>query len=199
VAFVPTEATVAVLNNDGSPRQQKGTNPSNGATGLVNASQNIPAYQLVFPGGDTNMVGNFEYRIPIFGPVTLAAFFDAGLNRLSNASQLKLNPGRISDLNDKFPEAAFLDRAVISNGTQVIRTSTGLELQVLMPVFNQPFRLYWAYNPTRVQQFVQPPIVADRSYFPNNASFFNSILQFGQPIPYVEKKSTFRFTIGRTF
>jgi outer membrane protein insertion porin family len=68
-----------------------------------------------------------------------------------------------------------------------------------MPVFNQPFRIYWAYNPTRVQEFVQPPIVADRSYFPNNASFFNSIVQFGQPIPYFERRSTFRFTIGRTF
>lgn len=200
VAFVPTEATVAVLNNDGSPRQQRGiVDPATQAQGLVNVTQQIPAYQLVFPGGDTNVVANFEYRVPIVGPVTLAAFFDAGLNRLSNASQLKLNPSRIEDLNQKFPEAAFLDRAVISKGTQLIRTSTGLELQVLMPVFNQPFRIYWAYNPTRVAQFVQPPIVADRSYFPNNASFLNSILQFGQPIPYVERRSTFRFTIGRTF
>jgi outer membrane protein insertion porin family len=153
----------------------------------------------VFPGGDTNMVGNFEYRIPIFGPVTLAAFFDAGLNRLSNASQLKLNPSRITELNDQFPEAAFIDRAVVARNTQIIRTSTGLELQVLMPVFNQPFRIYWAYNPTRVREFVQPPIVADRSYFPNYPSFVNSIATFGQPVPLFERKSMFRFTIGRTF
>ena len=98
-----------------------------------------------------------------------------------------------------FPEAAYKDRALVNTGTQLIRSSTGLELQVLMPVFNQPFRIYWAYNPTRVAQFVQPPTVADRSYFPNNASFVNSILTFGQAIPYVEKKSVFRFTIGRTF
>jgi outer membrane protein insertion porin family len=50
-----------------------------------------------------------------------------------------------------------------------------------------------------VAQYIQPPIVADRSYFPNNASFFNSIVQFGQAVPYVERKSVFRFTIGRTF
>jgi outer membrane protein insertion porin family len=200
IAFIPTEATVNVLNNDGTPRQQRGIiNPDTKATGLVNVTQKIPAYQLVFPGGDTNFVANFEYRIPIFGPVTLAAFFDAGVNRLSNLSQLKLNPSRITELNQSFPEAAFVDRAVVAKGTQAIRTSTGLELQVLMPVFNQPFRIYWAYNPTRVQEFVQPPIVADRSYFPNNASFFNSIVQFGQPIPYFERRSTFRFTIGRTF
>jgi outer membrane protein insertion porin family len=68
-----------------------------------------------------------------------------------------------------------------------------------MPVFNQPFRVYWAYNPTRVETFIQPPIVADRSYFPNFPTFINSITAYGQPIPLFEKKSVFRFTIGRTF
>ena len=131
-------------------------------------------FRSVFPGGDTNIVSNFEYRIPIFGPLTMAFFFDAGLNKLSNASQLKLNTGRISDLNGQFPEAAFEGRAVVARNTQVIRTSTGVEFQVLMPVFNQPFRVYWAYNPTRVQDYIQPPIVADRSYFPNYPSFINS-------------------------
>lgn len=29
-------------------------------------------------GGDTQLLGNFEYRIPIFGPVTMAAFADIG-------------------------------------------------------------------------------------------------------------------------
>ena len=199
-AFVPNTGQVNVLNTDGTPRQQKFIDPTTGAVSLVNAGQTIPSYQMVFPGGDTNIVANFEYRIPIVGQtVTLAPFFDAGMNRISNKSQLKLNPNRISDLNGQFPEAAFTDAAVIASGTQLIRTSTGIELQVLMPVFNQPFRIYWAYNPTRVQEFLQPPIVADRSYFPNQASFINSILTFGQPQPFFEKKSQFRFTIGRTF
>jgi len=199
-AFIPNTGQVNVLNTDGTPRQQKFVDPTTGAVSLVNAGQTIPSYQMVFPGGDTNIVANFEYRIPIVGQtVTLAPFFDAGMNRISNKSQLKLNPGRVSDLNGQFPEAAFTDSAVIAAGTQLIRTSTGIELQVLMPVFNQPFRIYWAYNPTRVQEFLQPPIVADRSYFPNQASFINSILTFGQPQPFFEKKSQFRFTIGRTF
>jgi outer membrane protein insertion porin family len=199
IVYVPTNGSVTQLNTDGSPRQQKYVNPDDGTVSLVNVTQQVPAYQLVFPGGDTNVVANLEYRIPIVGPVTLAAFFDAGVNRLSNLNQLKLNPGRISELNTDFPDAGFLDRAVIAPGTQALRTSTGLELQVLMPVFNQPFRFYWAYNPTRVQQYLQPPIVADRSYFPNAASFLNSILTFGQPQPFFEKRSTFRFTVGRTF
>jgi outer membrane protein insertion porin family len=199
-AFVPTTGAINVLNTDGTPRQQKFIDPTTGAVSLQNATQTVPGYQLVFPGGDTNIVANFEYRIPIVGnTVTLAPFFDAGMNRISNKSQLKLNPDRISSLDSQFPEAAFGDSAVIAAGTQIIRTSVGLELQVLVPVFNQPFRVYWAFNPTRVNEYLQPPIVADRSYFPNEASFVNSLTTFGQPTPIFERRSQFRFTIGRTF
>jgi outer membrane protein insertion porin family len=75
----------------------------------------------------------------------------------------------------------------------------GIELQVLLPVVNAPFRIYWAYNPLLVQEWLQPPIVADRSYFPNNATFLNSVQSFGQAYPFFERRRTFRFTIGRTF
>jgi len=96
-------------------------------------------------------------------------------------------------------QAAYDGRARIAPGTQRIRTSTGLELQVLLPVVNAPFRIYWAYNPTIVRQFIQPPIVADRSMFPNQTTFINSVALFGQPVPFWEQRKTFRFTIGRTF
>ena len=198
IAYVPTQASVKVLNNDGTPRTQR-TLDSNGYPTYTNVTQTIPVYQMVFPGGDASAVTNFEYRIPIFGPVTLAAFFDAGLNRLVQSSQLQLNPDRVTQLNNLFPEASFPGRAVVSAGTQKIRASTGLELQVLMPVVNAPFRVYWAYNPWVVREYLQPPIVVDRSYFPNEATFINSIAQFGQLSPFFEKRSTFRFTVGRTF
>ena len=197
IAFLPSSASVNVLNNDGSPRQQKVV--VNGVEQFQNTTIQIPVYQLVFPGGDTNVVTNFEYRIPIFGPVTLAAFFDAGIDKLSLPGQLKLNPGRVDQLNETFPQAGFIGRAVIAPGTQKIRTSTGLELQVLMPVVNAPFRLYWAYNPTLFRGYLQPPIVADRSYFPNQATFSNAVASFGNPVPFFEKHSTFRFSVGRTF
>ena len=47
---------------------------------------------MIFPGGDTQGVGNFEYRIPIVGPVTLALFSDAGMNKILRPSQLTMNP-----------------------------------------------------------------------------------------------------------
>ena len=68
-----------------------------------------------------------------------------------------------------------------------------------MPVVNAPFRIYWAYNPMIVRTFLQTPIVADRSMFPNNATFLNSVRTWGAAYPFYEKRSTFLFTIGRTF
>ena len=194
IAFVASEATINVLNNDGTPRTQKDSTGQ-----VVNATQAIPIYQLIFPGGDTQVVSNFEYRIPIFGPVTLAIFFDAGVNRILLPSELKMNAGRVADLNAKYPQAGFDGRVRLAPGTQNLRSSVGLELQVLLPVVQAPFRVYWAYNPNLVREYLQPPIVADRAMFPNNATFLNAIASFGQAYPFFEKHSTFRFTIGRTF
>ena len=70
---------------------------------------------------------------------------------------------------------------------------------MILPIVQAPFRVYWAYNPTIVQEYLQPPIVVDRSTFPNAATFTNAIASYGTPYPYFEKHSVFRFTIGRTF
>jgi outer membrane protein insertion porin family len=70
---------------------------------------------------------------------------------------------------------------------------------VLVPVVQAPFRVYWAYNPLRVDEIIQTPIAADRSTFPNNATFLNAIAVFGQAYPFFEKARMFRFTISRTF
>jgi outer membrane protein insertion porin family len=197
VIFVPSSATVNVLNDDGSARTQKVI--VDGKPQYNAVMQTIPVYQLTSAGGDTQMLGNFEYRIPIAGPVNVAGFFDAGANKIMFPSQLSITNDRVKSLNGSFPQAGFNGRAVIAPGLQKIRTSTGIEIQVMMPVVNAPFRLYWAYNPTRVDRYVQPPVVADRSFFPNYATFYNSITTIGQAIPWFEKKTSLRFTIGRTF
>jgi outer membrane protein insertion porin family len=193
IAYIPTSTPVAVYNPDGTPRVQRV------AGGLVPVTQTVPAYQLIVPGGDTAVVFNYEYRIPIIGPVTLAPFIDAGVDRLSLPSQLGLNAGRVDQLNALFPQADFTRQAVIARGTQKPRVSAGLELQVLMPVVNAPFRLYWAYNLSYVNTNLQTPVVLDRSYFPNNATFQNAVQQVGQIFPFDERRSLFRFSVGRTF
>jgi outer membrane protein insertion porin family len=197
VGFIPTEATITVLNDDGSARTQ--TTIVSGAPQTTSVTMTIPTYQVITPGGDTTVVGNFEYRIPIAGPITAALFFDAGMNRILRSSQLTIVSSRTSELNNDFPQAGFTGQVVIAPGTQMIRSSTGLEIQVLMPVVNAPFRVYGAFNPTRLKTNLQPPIVADRSMFPNEATFQSALEQYGQAISWDEKRTMFRFTVGRTF
>lgn len=201
-AFIPTEASVPVFNNDGTQRVQR----SVAADGTITRSavtQVVPSYQFLLPGGDTAAVVNYEYRIPIVGPVTLAPFIDAGMNRLTLPSQLGLNADRVATLNAEFPQADFGRRAYIPPNSQPIRMSAGLELQVLMPVVNAPFRLYWAYNLSILNTNLQPPVVADRSFFANDATYQQAVTNqqvgIGAPIQWNERKSLFRFSVGRTF
>jgi outer membrane protein insertion porin family len=47
-------------------------------TGPTGANSVQIARDFRFLGGDTQLLGNFEYRVPIFGPVSVAAFADIG-------------------------------------------------------------------------------------------------------------------------
>ena len=89
---------------------------------------------------------------------------------------------------------------MIAPGTQKMRVSTGIELQVMLPVVNAPFRLYWAYNPF---DRAGVPAAADRGG-PLGLPEPGDIPQFGarssdMAYPFFEKRTMFRFTIGRTF
>jgi len=112
---------------------------------------------------------------------------------------LKVNADEVNNLNNQFTAAGFTDKVLIAPGTQAIRSSVGLELSVVLPIVQAPFRIYWAYNPTTVQQTLQPPIVLDPSTMPNGATVANAIRTYSPAYPDLEKKSIFRFTIGRTF
>ncbi len=169
-------------------------------------------------GGDTALLFNFEYRIPIAGPVSMAAFFDAG------------SSFNLSDYDDQFTESEFIPalltpfglvidprgqfttaeelaaattpetppgglppgfRSVLITGERKAitayrlsedassivsnyRFSLGAELRVEVPVINVPFRLIWAYNPN-----------AHTDPDPQQV--------------FLEKRTAFFFSIGRTF
>jgi outer membrane protein insertion porin family len=196
-AYIPSSTSVPVLNNDGSARQQKIL--VNGVETFQAVTQTIPFYQIVFAGGDTQAVANFEYRIKIIGPLTLAIFGDAGVNRVTFRNELSVEQSYVDTLNAEFPSAGFQKQALIVPGTQKIRTSTGLELQIMMPVVNAPFRLYWAYNPNRLNTTFQAPLVADPSMFPNRATYAEAAMTAAHEAPYSERSSMFHFTISRTF
>jgi outer membrane protein insertion porin family len=199
IAYIASSTSVPIYNNDGSPRTQKVV--TGGVLSAQPVTTTVPSYQLITPGGDWQSIGNFEYRIPIVGPVTLALFFDAGVNRILQPGQLHMDASRVNDLNLSFPQAGFSGKVQIAPGTEKPRASTGLEIQVLLPVVNAPFRVYFAYNPSRVVENLTPPVIADRASFPNNATFLNAIQNtgLGQVYPFDERRTLFRFTIGRTF
>jgi outer membrane protein insertion porin family len=197
VAYLPSSASVPILNPDGSYRSQKTL--INGQLVNTQVSLPLPVYQIITPGGDTQAVMNLEYRIPIVGPVTLAPFVDIGMNKIMFTNQLKVNEGQITNLNNQFPAAGFNDKVLIAPGTQATRSSVGLELSVVLPIVQAPFRIYWAYNPGTVEQWLQAPILLDPSTMPNGATVSNAINSYTPAYPDFELKHTFRFTIGRTF
>jgi len=214
VAFLPNTTSIQLRNPDGSFVPKNPANPLQGAYTIP-----VPLDQIVFPGGDLSLVGNLEYRITIAGPVALAPFVDMGVEPILRDSQLKINNGQFDLINStvfgcpaldagfncvggstqKFPQ--YLHPVPGTNWTP--RMSTGLELQVFLPVVNAPFRIYWAYNPLRLDTIVNAPIPITRGMFPAGAAgdytYQLARNSFSPPYQLREPRKTFRFTVATTF
>ena len=129
-------------------------NPTPGAINIPTLS-----YQTSFPGGDTQAVANFEYRIPLFPHVALSIFGDAGAAGDVRQSQLQLNTLDYTTLVQQFPGTTISRTLQFQPGTNFKpRTSAGLELVVQLPIVQAPFRIYWAYNFNRMSQVITAPV-----------------------------------------
>jgi len=89
-------------------------------------------------------------------------------------------------------------------GTNYVpRLSTGLSLQVMLPIVQQPFQIYYAYNPLRLDTTVHSPSPIVRSMFPAGSAgdftFQQTISTLAPDFRLQEPKKTFRFTISTTF
>jgi outer membrane protein insertion porin family len=214
VSFFPTSVTVPLLNPDGSAVPLNPANPRQG-----NYTVTVPVEQIIFPGGDTNIVTNLEYRVPIVGPVTLAPFVDTGWDFISNTGQLTVAGPQVENLQSTIFGCPALNsvfqcvggvRLPFSNQLSPVsgtnyqtRMSTGLELQVILPVVNAPFRIYWAYNPLRINETITSPNPITRSMFPANAAgeytYLQTISIYQPRYLLQEPQKTFRFTVATTF
>ncbi|MGD0964146.1 MAG: outer membrane protein assembly factor BamA [Candidatus Acidiferrales bacterium] len=199
-----------LLNQQGVPTQQ---------TLPVDVLEYIPTR----PGGDLQAVLNLEYRIPIVSRVTFDLFNDAALNGVLRQSELGLDPAAAASLQQQFPNPDFPNLKVSNNlpilgGTNFRpHTSAGAEVVVFLPIVNAPFRFYYAYNYLRLTHTLTPPIgawyfdpavenslkqlgVYSTQVVPSLQTFLEQ-LQSSQTIPpkLLEPKSTFRFTVSRTF
>ena len=95
---------------------------------------------LIPLGGDTVGVFNFEYRIPVAGPLSFSGFYDIGINRVS------------WNIPKGSPSAGTVN--VIDSTNNAIRGSTGVEIQFVLPVVSAPFRLIFSYNPQRLSETI---------------------------------------------
>jgi outer membrane protein insertion porin family len=100
------------------------------------------SYQISFPGGDTSAVFNFEYRIPIVGPVAMSLFNDVGTVGITRQDQLQLNSTGLSNLQAAIPERPHqqLARVLSPARTSSCERSAGIEFVVRLPIINAPFR-----------------------------------------------------------
>ena len=115
-------------------------------------------YTITFPGGDTELLGSAEYRIPIAGPVSMSLFVDAGTDGISQPGSLKLNPTGVDNINSQFPLVNQQAQLQIAPGTNFkLRMSTGIEFIINLPIVQAPFRIYYAYNPLRLHETIVAP------------------------------------------
>ena len=216
VAFLPSAGAIILRNPDGSPVPKDPSNPA-----LGNYTIPIPVDQIVFPGGDAQFVTNLEYRITIAGPVALAPFIDTGIDPIIRKSQLSINQGQLDQINNTLFGCPALNAAFqCTGGVQqqppfsgilspvgrtnwIPRMSTGLELQVFLPVVNAPFRIYWAYNPLRLDTTATSPVRITRAMFPPGAAgdftFQEAVSAYNPNYLLREPRKTFRFTVATTF
>jgi len=184
---------------------------------------------ITFPGGDTQGVMNLEYRIPIAGPVSMSLFNDIGTVGVLRKGGLLLAPSGVDNINNLFPLADQHAQLQIAPGTNFkLRDSAGIEFIVNLPIVQAPFRIYYAYNPLRIHQTLYAPNAQINGaklsqscidsgmtnpltpINPNNLNNWQAICNQAvvlgmQPIfapsglNYFEPKTTFRFTVSRTF
>ncbi len=176
----------------------------------------VLVYTATLPGGDYQVSGNVEYRIPIAGPVTMSLFADAGTDGIFKTSALHLDPTGVAEITSAFPQAPLTKTLGIYQGTNFrIRDSAGIEFGVNLPIVQAPFRIYYAYNLNRLYS----QIAAPNPYLnPVTQSAWQKTLDAQVPnlwetqivpqltflnnpgrLNYFEPKTTFRFTVGKTF
>ena len=216
VAFLPSSNVITLTNPDGTPVPKNPANPR-----LGNWTVPIPVDQIVFPGGDMSVWSNLEYRITIAGPVAIVPFWDMGIDPVLRRSQLQIAQVQYDQVISTQFGCATLDAGYNCLGGKILsprpsnylqilgatnwrpRASTGLELQMFLPVVNAPFRIYWAYNPLRLNEDATPPIPITRSMFPvgtaGDYTYRQAVNTYAPSFLLREPRKTFRFTVATTF
>lgn len=201
LAFFPATGQVCNRDNFGNPILATGSNGQK--SGTCGSYTQFPYYTPIFPGGDSQIITNFEYRVPIAGPVTLAAFVDGGTSFVWRTNQLQIDTTvpSLSSLTAEYPYFTLPTKLKIISSTNLRpRSSVGLDLQVILPIVNAPFHLYYGYNWLREDNLtvVPPQLLPPSSMFPNLATYQDALASF-RAFQLRERKGRVGFTVARTF
>ncbi|MGB8473546.1 MAG: outer membrane protein assembly factor BamA [Candidatus Acidiferrum sp.] len=206
VVFIPTATAQTLYYHD----------PLS-AGALRSFSLPVLVYSATLPGGDTQAYGNIEYRIPIVGNyASMSLFADAGTDGILNRGALHLDPTGITNIMTTFPDAQIGKSLQIYHGTNFrLRDSVGVEFGINLPIIQAPFRIYYAYNLNRLySQIVAPnPYVNQSTLDAWRTTLDNQVPNLWETeiapqlnflnnpgrLNYFEPKTTFRFTVGKTF
>ena len=215
--FIPTRVNFNLTNPDGSTVPRDPTNNT-----LGNIQIPLPVYRLVTVGGDTSFTGNLEYRIPIVSQVTFAFFTDFNMTFNLLDSQLRESVLGASTLSSPLYGCPTFVNGACSGGKQITfpqqlstapgtnlvpRMSNGAELQVILPIVNAPFRLFYAYNPLRMYETLPQKLATDSatfaSFFPNTGAgrytYAQAIQLYGADYILREPRKTVRLSVSTTF
>ena len=136
--------------------------------------RNVLYDDVTYVGGDSQAVFNLEYRVPLGGPFTLAPFLDIGNSWVLKDTSLRRYT------TDSDGNVRREDVRLVPGTNSSLRSSAGVELQFIMPMINQPFRIMLGVNPTRISRDYQGPVA-------------------GTPFTIREPWKFLRFSIGKTF
>ncbi|HET7347379.1 MAG TPA: outer membrane protein assembly factor BamA [Acidobacteriaceae bacterium] len=212
--FVPTRVMFNLLNPDGSTVPRDPTNPSLGAVQVP-----LPVYGIATIGGDTNFTGNLQYTIPIYArTVAFKLFDDFGMDMALDSNQLRQSPIGIDLLNSPLYGCPNYVNGTCQGGQQiqfntviqpirgtnyVPRDSVGGEIDVMMPIINAPFRLYYAVNPLKLFHTFSRQNLITRSMFPaggaGDFSYAEAVQLYNGLYVLREPSSTFRLTVGTSW
>ncbi|MBS1822278.1 MAG: outer membrane protein assembly factor BamA [Acidobacteria bacterium] len=215
--FIPNRLLFNLTNPDGTTVPRDPSNPL-----LGNVQIPLPIYRLVSIGGDTSFTANLEYRIPIVNQVTFAFFTDFNMTFDVHPDQLRQSVSGQQEISSGLYGCPTFINGACYGGKQISfpnplrtvpgtnyvpRMSNGAELQVILPIVNAPFRIYYAYNPLRLYKDVPQALATDdatfRSFFPNSGagqySYLQAIQFYGSDYTLREPRKTLRLTVSTTF
>ncbi len=185
VVFFPTVGEVCNRNNNGTQIWAVSAS-GKPEVGTCGSYTQFPYNTVEVPGGDTEALASFEYRIPIISHVVLKYFIDSGDAFILWPDQLSLQPDALSSITDQYPYFKVpTNRLVIAPHLNFTpRVSTGLALDVNLPVIHAPIEVYYGYNAMRLANvYTTPPgPLPPESLFPNMATY-------DAALPYFERQA----------